>query len=152
MYSGQAQITDTNRFVKQDGPLRKGNETILQVIDTPQVCLIVEQMPKFNGDLNDYVCGYLDYSPTKAQAFRGTVALSFIVERDGSLSRIQANKHGNSQYADSAVIRLFQNMPKWQPGRHRGHLMRVVINIQIHIDPTYIEQNSANPNTPTTVK
>ena len=54
----------------------------------------------------------------------GTVLLSFIVARDGSLTNIRIERGVGSELNVEA-IRVIKAMPKWTPGKIKGKPVRV---------------------------
>lgn len=60
----------------------------------------------------------------------GMVHVTFVVEKDGSLSDIKVVKEIGSG-CDEEAIRVISNAPKWEPGRQRGHKVRVKLTISI---------------------
>ena len=95
--------------------------------DTP--FLVAEEMPLFQGkDLNTFrtwVQSQIRY-PAEAlkRGIEGRVVLSFIVERDGSVSTIELLQSPDRILSEEAR-RVVAASPKWTPGRQKGHLVRV---------------------------
>ena len=95
--------------------------------DTP--FLVAEEMPLFQGkDLNTFrtwVQSQIRY-PAEAlkRGIEGRVVLSFIVERDGSVSTIELLQSPDRILSEEAR-RVVSSSPKWTPGRQRGHLVCV---------------------------
>lgn len=95
--------------------------------DTP--FLVAEEMPLFQGkDLNTFrtwVQSQIRY-PAEAlkRGIEGRVVLSFIVERDGSVSTIELLQSPDRILSEEAR-RVVSSSPKWTPGRQNGHLVRV---------------------------
>jgi|1048.fasta_scaffold09386_3 protein TonB len=86
--------------------------------------------PEFPGGLtamNDYIATTMKY-PKRAieNAVQGTVLVSFIVEKDGSLTDIQVVRDIGSNCGKEA-IRLVEGMPKWTPGAIDGKAVRTKI-------------------------
>jgi protein TonB len=48
----------------------------------------------------------------------------FIVETDGSISRIKKYKTSGNRKFDRAAIKLIKKMPPWTPGKINGHSVR----------------------------
>jgi protein TonB len=100
------------------------------------VFTVVEQPPVFPGgenNLKDYIKKNMQYPPAAYKEGRaGVCYLTFIVERDGSLSGIQILR-GASGGADlnEEAIRLVKSMPKWSPGKQNGHLVKVAYNLAV---------------------
>jgi protein TonB len=90
---------------------------------------IVEVMPTFKGgDLNkfrDWVGQRTKY-PEEAitNKIRGTVFLTFVIEKDGSLSNVTVIK-GVHPMLDEEAIKAISESPKWSPGLQRGQPVRV---------------------------
>lgn len=95
--------------------------------DTP--FLVADEMPLFQGkDLNTFrtwVQSQIRY-PAEAlkRGIEGRVVLSFIVERDGSVSTIELLQSPDRILSEEAR-RVVSSSPKWTPGRQNGHLVRV---------------------------
>ncbi|MCB0429883.1 MAG: TonB family protein [Flavobacteriales bacterium] len=113
-------------------------DTLSLTGDEPFV--IVENMPRFPGcdegesvqerdkcalgKMQEFLVKHITYpADAMEMGITGTVIVSFIVERDGSLSDIQIMKQVDSLLADEA-IRVVKEMPKWEPGIQRGKLVR----------------------------
>ena len=95
--------------------------------DTP--FLVAEEMPLFQGkDLNTFRSWLQSQIRYPAEALKrgieGRVVLSFIVERDGSVSTIELLQSPDRILSEEAR-RVVSSSPKWTPGRQRGHLVRV---------------------------
>ena len=59
----------------------------------------------------------------KANGNKGRVFLSFIVEKDGSLTHIKTER-SLSESADKEAIRVMSGSPKWTPAMHNGNPVR----------------------------
>ncbi len=101
--------------------------------DTP--FLIAEHMPSFQGgDLSKFhrwVQSNVSY-PKAAQdnGISGRVTLTFVIEKDGSLSNIQVLQAPDRLLSDEA-IRVLQSSPKWTPGRQRNQPVRVRFTLPV---------------------
>lgn len=104
-------------------------EVVEEVVEDDAPFIIAEEMPKFQGgDLmkfRSWVQGKLKY-PVIAQenGIQGKVTLTFVIERDGSLTNIQVLQSPDRALADEAV-RVLQSSPKWTPGKQRNSPVRV---------------------------
>lgn len=96
--------------------------------DVNSVFVIVEQNPEFPGGtqaLMDYLSKSIRYPSFEAEmGISGKVVLSFVVERDGSITDIQEVR-SPSEGLTKEAYRVVQNMPKWKPGKQRGKNVRV---------------------------
>ncbi|WP_369410682.1 M56 family metallopeptidase [Flavobacterium taihuense] len=65
----------------------------------------------------------------------GKVVLSFMVEKDGSLSEFVTLKDLGFGTADE-VIRVLKLSPKWIPGKENNEIVRVKYSLPIQIEPS----------------
>lgn len=96
---------------------------------------IVEVMPTFRGgDLTkfrEWVSKRTNYPPAAIEnKIRGTVFLTFIVEKDGSVSNVTILK-GVHPLLDEEAIKVISESPKWSPGLQRGQPVRVRFQIPL---------------------
>jgi protein TonB len=74
----------------------------------------------------EYVSSQLkDNYPSQAQRMniQGVVYIQFVVEKDGSITDVQAVK-GIGGGCDELAIKVLENSPKWNPGKQRGKAVR----------------------------
>lgn len=88
--------------------------------DTSQVYTYAEVLPEFPGGDNalmDFIKKNLKYPEFATETFvNGRVFLSFIIERDGSISDIEVLRSPAEELSVEAV-NLVKSMPKWNPGK-----------------------------------
>lgn len=106
--------------------------------DVNKVYEEVEKMPKFPGGkpkLFEYLCNNLKY-PQEAleNGVCGKVVISFVVERDGSLSNFKVHKSVDP-LLDREAMRIAKAMPKWKPGRQKGTPVRVKMMMPFVFNP-----------------
>jgi len=98
------------------------------------VFTIVEEMPEYNGGVEAifyYIHDSLNYPETAlTEEIEGTVIVSFIVEKDGSLSEIEVFQSLMKE-CDQEAIRLVTSMPNWIPGKKFGEPVRVFYTLPI---------------------
>ena len=88
----------------------------------------VDQEPKYPGGnrtlLADIASSIRYPMVCKQQKIQGKVLVSFIVEKDGSVSEVTAVKkvHAN---LNTEAIRVVKSLKKWTPGSKDGQLVRV---------------------------
>jgi TonB family protein len=101
--------------------------------DDNQPLVKVQQMPKFKGDMNKYLADSIKYPETEKKAkISGTVYVTFVIERDGSISNVKLLRGvPNGPGLDAEAIRVISAMPKWSPGMQDGHAVRVQFNLPI---------------------
>jgi TonB family protein len=119
--------------------------------DTDVVFTIVQQMPKFTGgDIYKYISNHLQYPQSAINSkTQGTVYVTFVVEKNGTLSGVKAIR-SVSHALDSAAVACISSMPVWQPGMQNGHAVRVAYNIPI--DFKLDNQQAPPPPAPTQIQ
>ena len=95
---------------------------------------VVEQMPSFPGGpsaLMQYLSSNIKY-PVVAQenGVQGRVVVSFLVERDGSITDVQVARSVDPSL-DREAQRVVRNMPRWIPGKQNGQAVRVKYNVPV---------------------
>ena len=95
---------------------------------------VVEQMPSFPGGpsaLMQYLSSNIKY-PVVAQenGVEGRVVVSFVVERDGSITDVQVARSVDPSL-DREAQRVVRNMPRWIPGKQNGQAVRVKYNVPV---------------------
>jgi protein TonB len=98
--------------------------------------MLVEVTPTFKGgDLEkfrEWIQKRVVY-PQEAQDNRihGKVYLTFVVERDGSVSNVNIIK-SIDKLLDDAAKKAIESSPKWSPGLQRGRPVRVRFSIYLN--------------------
>ena len=101
--------------------------------DTP--IIKAEKMPTFQGgDLmkfREWVQKRLRY-PQIAQenGISGRVTLTFVIEKDGSLTNIEVMQSPDRSLSEEA-IRVLNTSPKWEPGKQRNQPVRVRFTLPV---------------------
>lgn len=89
---------------------------------------VVEPEPEFPGGTDSLVAFIkknLRYPEFLAEScIQGRVTLSFVVEKDGSITDIQEMR-SPSEYLTEEAIRVVKLMPKWTPAKQGGQAVRV---------------------------
>jgi protein TonB len=128
-------VTITLDMPKQETTEVETVETMVkEEVVEEEVLKVVEQMPEFPGGaakMMEYISKNIVY-PTYAfdNGIQGRVFVSFVVERDGSISNVKA-KRGIGGGCDEEAVRVIQSMPKWNPARQRGETVRCSYTIPI---------------------
>ncbi len=89
-------------------------------------------IPEFIGSMQQFISRNLHY-PTIAveNQAQGTVYISFVVEKDGSLSNFEIAK-GNVGYGcEQEAIRVLKLMPQWKAGIKKGEAVRYPCTLPI---------------------
>ena len=88
----------------------------------------VAEEPSFPGGesaLSDFISKNLRYPIfAKEKGIQGRVQVSFIVEKDGSLTDFVITESKDPSL-DKEAIRVLQSMPKWNPGKNDGQFVTV---------------------------
>lgn len=112
-------------------PVVRDNE---EWIGPDDVFVVVEDMPLFPGGedaLFRFIGERMVYPPEAIDAgVQGTVYLTFVVEKDGSISGLQVMR-GIGYGCDEEALRVLAEMPHWTPGRQRGANIRVRYTLPI---------------------
>jgi protein TonB len=100
----------------------------LKKVDTGKVFVSVEQEPQFPGGLHEFymfISRNIRY-PAEARANKeqGRVFVQFVVERDGSVTKVHIIR-GVSPSLDKEALRLMELSPKWKPGMQNGYPVKV---------------------------
>lgn len=95
---------------------------------------VVDEMPSFVGGMSalmGYVSKNVKY-PVIAQenGTQGRVVVSFIVNKDGSISDASVVRSVDT-YLDKEALRVISDMPKWIPGKHKGEVVRVKYTVPV---------------------
>ena len=120
------------------GEVLKLKEAVAQPEPKPEVenkvFDVVEQMPSFPGGqqaLMDYLSNNVKY-PVVAQenGVQGRVVVSFVVEKDGSITDVKVVKSVDPSL-DKEAARVVKSMPRWIPGKQNGSAVRVKYNVPV---------------------
>ncbi len=95
---------------------------------------VVEEMPSFpggNAALMSYLSSNTKY-PVVAQenGVQGRVIVSFVVERDGSISDVKVARSVDPSL-DREAQRVVKSMPRWSPGKQNGSTVRVKYTVPV---------------------
>lgn len=117
------------------GEVLKAKEVIAQEKPVEEkVFDVVEQMPQFPGGdaaLFEYLSTHIKY-PTIAEenGVQGRVIVTFVVERDGSITDVKVFKSVDPSL-DKEASRVVAGMPKWIPGKQNGSAVRVKYTVPV---------------------
>lgn len=95
--------------------------------DQDQIFTIVEKAAEYPGglpELKNFLAGNIHYPPeARAQGIEGVVYVSFVIEKDGSISDVTVVK-GLSKECDEESHRVVSSFPAWKPGEQNGMVVR----------------------------
>ncbi len=97
----------------------------------PAVFTYVEQMPEFNGNVNQYLASNINYPASAREAgVDGRVVIKFVVSEDGSVTGAVVEKGVNGAL-DAEALRVIKSMPKWKPGKQNGKAVKVYFRVPV---------------------
>lgn len=100
-----------------------------------EIFSIVENMPQFPGGelaLHRFIASTVKYPLIAMEnGIQGKVYITFVVERDGSVSNVRIAK-GVDSSLDNEALRVVNMLPKWKPGTQGGKTVRVSYNVPIN--------------------
>ncbi len=106
------------KFAFMDIYMNQDGDTIYNVAET---------MPQFPGGPNElmkYLSENTKYPESaKANKIEGRVFVSFVIEKDGSITNAKVMR-GIDKECDAEAVRVVSSMPKWQPGTQSGEAVR----------------------------
>ncbi len=120
------------------GEVLKAKEVIAQPEppkeEETKVFDVVEQMPSFPGGqsaLFQWLSSNIKY-PVVAEenGVQGRVIVTFVVERDGSITDVKVVKSVDPSL-DKEAVRVTKSMPKWIPGKQNGSAVRVKYTLPV---------------------
>ena len=125
----QPAVTETETILEQ--PVY--NKEALNLQDS--IYIVSEVMPQYPGGTNEmmrYIQENIKYPQSaKDNKIEGRVFVSFVVEKDGSITNA-AVLRGIDKECDAEALRVVSSMPKWTPGQHKGEVVRTQFTIPIY--------------------
>ena len=93
--------------------------------------------------LMQYIADNLNYDCSKIQEKSRRIICMFIVETDGSISRVKKYKTSGNRQFDRAAIKLTRKMPPWIPGKIDGYPVRAksAFPISVGMVQSYRDKN-----------
>lgn len=99
-----------------------------------KVYQVVEVMPEFPGGQNEllkYLARNIKYPEESVKnKEEGRVSLTFIVNKDGSISDVKVVRNATPAL-DAEAIRIVKSMPNWTPGKEKGKDVRVAYTVPV---------------------
>ena len=128
-----------NKFAFQNLYLLKQDDADETSSQKPQVTQdsiyrVSDAMPEYPGGPNEmmrYIQENIKYPQSAIDnKIEGRVFVTFVVEKDGSISNA-AVLRGIDKECDAEALRVVSSMPKWNPGQHKGEVVRTQFTIPI---------------------
>ena len=126
---------------EEAGEVLKAKEVIAEPeppkVEETKVFDVVEEMPQFPGGqaaLLEYLAKNIKY-PVVAEenGIQGKVIVTFVVERDGSITDVKVVKSVDPSL-DKEASRVVKSMPRWQPGKQNGSAVRVKYTVPVQFN------------------
>lgn len=121
-------------FAQEEVVLQTVRDTTTQVNDSDEVFVFVTDGPEFIGGEEariKYLQKNIKYPEmAKESGIQGTVYITFVVEKDGSITNVKVLR-GIGGGCDTESVRIIKKMPKWKPGMVKGKAVRVQYNMPI---------------------
>jgi protein TonB len=109
------------------------------VEDENKIFTVVEQQPEFQGGyeaMMNFIKKNMRYpASARRMGVDGTVYVSFVVSKDGSISEVKTIR-GISADCDKEAMRVVSMMPAWRPGKQNGKpvFVRFVLPIKFKLN------------------
>jgi protein TonB len=125
---------DPNADIKIDEPVGNSDVKAVTEEDPNKIFTAVEKDPAFKGGIEKfyaYLSKNIHYPAiAKENNVQGKVFVTFVVERDGSLTDIKVVR-GIGSGCDEEAKRVLASSPKWTPGIQNGRPVRVQYTMPI---------------------
>jgi len=125
---------DPNADIKIDEPVGNSDQKAVTEEDPNKIFTAVEKDPSFKGGIEkfySYLQKNIHYpAVAKENNVQGKVFMTFVVERDGSLTDIKVLRPLGSG-CDEEATRVLKASPKWTPGIQNGRPVRVQYTVPI---------------------
>lgn len=97
----------------------------------PKVLSTVDEMPEFEGELNEYLRYSIHYPDSSYLMDKeSTVEVRFIVTILGDIRNATLVKPVDP-VLDKEALRVVKEMPRWKPGRHKGMYVNVYYTLPV---------------------
>jgi protein TonB len=125
---------DKNADVTIDEPVGNADTKVTED-DGNKIFTSVEQVPEFPGGLDafyKYLGKAIRYpAVARENNTQGRVIVSFVCEKDGSLTDVKVARDIGDGCGDEAV-RVIKASPKWKPGIQNGRPVRVAYSVPVN--------------------
>lgn len=113
--------------------LLSAKNTMAQSDDVVYSTAGIEVKPTFPGGINEFY-QYIgkNFRTPKVEGLQGKVYVTFIIEKDGSVTDIKILRDIGYGTGEEAV-RVLKECPKWNPGIQKGKPVRVLYSLPITI-------------------
>ena len=114
-------------------PVGNGPAAVVEEDNTVYITAGIEVKPDFPGGMEKfYAFVGKNYQTPEEEGLKGKVYVTFVVEKDGSLTDIKVIRDIGFGTGKEAV-RVLNKCPKWKPGEQNGKAVRVLYSLPITI-------------------
>lgn len=107
---------------------------VVEAEETEEIFTVVEEPTNFPGGMGElmkWLSKNIEYPEIALEnGVQGRVTMSFVVERDGSVTQVKVLR-GVDPALDKEATRVVSKMPKWNPGKQRGKPVRQRFSIPV---------------------
>lgn len=125
---------DPNADINIAEPVGNSDQKAVTEEDPNKIFTAVEKEPEFAGGIEKfykYLQNNIHYPAiAKENNVQGKVFVSFVVERDGTLTDVKVARSLGSG-CDEEAVRVLRASPKWKPGIQNGRPVRVAYTMPI---------------------
>ena len=103
-------------------------------VDEEPIFVEVDQDPEYPGGIEalyQFIASNIKYPGGPETCVTGRVIVSFVIEKDGSITNAKVVRDIAEGFGDEA-LRVVKLMPKWKPGRQNGKPVRVQFNLPVN--------------------
>ncbi len=93
----------------------------------------VEVAPSFPGGVEELIKFLLKNIDAEKTVEQSRINLTFVIEKNGSLSHIHAIGLNDNSKAAQELIRVMRLTPKWEAGKQNGKLVRIRFSLPINL-------------------
>lgn len=120
---------------KKAAPVDNSTTFAAKAPENDSVFEVVKTMPQFPGGfdaMTKFLVENIKYpEESKKSGAQGTVFVSYVIEKDGSVSNVKILRGVNNEI-DLEALRVVKAMPKWVPGKtDKDEVVRVQFNLPI---------------------
>jgi TonB family protein len=120
----QVKPTEDQKVVTQEKP--KKEDPVFTVVENPP------SYPGGQDAMSKYLVENIKYpEEARTKGIQGTVFVTFVIEKDGTVSTVKILR-GIGSGCDEEAQRVVSGMPKWIPGKQKGDPVRVQFNLPIN--------------------
>lgn len=122
--------------------------TLQQTEEPEKVWVIVDKQPEFPGgmgELINFLSREVKYPKTAMENnVQGTVRVSFVVNKDGSLSDVRVTQSVDEEL-DQEALRVVNAMPAWQPAMAKNEPVRCRFTLPISFKAIGFSSSTTEP-------